>query len=293
MPSIHPSWAEVGTVSSEAAQLTGLPTGCPVTIGAADSQCAAFGSGVFGPGAISEMAGASSCLNSVIAVPSRNPRITHYSYLYPDVFSTELGINVSGGALRWAIERFGLPSFAALEAGAQHVLNRLRSGDVADPRAIAPLFLPYLGDGERDDPALRAAFLGVSERHDDDALAYAVVEGIAFAVAETTSVLIEAGSPLDELRVGGGGGGLPALAQLKATTLARPVVHLEHDSAPVGVAMLAAGSQGFAAEARAAIERGVGRARRFEPDPRLADAIASRYAWFIRVRESGAVRLAA
>jgi xylulokinase len=293
LPSVHPSWATVGSVTTAAADTTGLTAGCPVVIGAADSQCAAFGSAVFGPGAISEMAGASSCLNSVIVEPSRDHRITHYSYVVPDVFCTELGINVSGGALTWAIERFGLSDFEQLEAAAQRVLTRLRTGDIADPRATAPLFLPYLGDGERDDPALRAAFLGVSERHDRDALAYAVVEGIAFAVAETVSVLVAAGSPLHELRVGGGGGRLPALGELKAAALGCPVRHLEHDSAPVGVAMLAARELGFADAASDALERGVARARCFEPADRLSELIAARYRWFSAVRGSDAVRLTA
>jgi xylulokinase len=248
---------------------------------------------VFDAGAISEMAGASSCLNSVLATPSPDRRITHYGYLLPGVFCTELGINVSGGALRWAIDRFGLTGFDELEAGAQRILGRLRAGGVADARSVAPLFLPYLGDGERDDPALRAAFVGLSERHDRDALCYAVVEGIAFAVAETTSVLTEAGSPLHELRVGGGGGRLAALGTLKAATLGCPVAHVEHDPAPLGVAMLAARATGFGQQAQAAIEAGVARARRFDPEPHVAELVASRYRWFTEVRESDAVRLAA
>ena len=291
LPAVHPSWAIVGSVTTAAASTTGLTAGCPVVIGAADSQCAAFGSAVLGPGAISEMAGASSCLNSVIVEPSDDHRITHYSYVLPEVFCTELGINVSGGALTWAIERFGLADFQQLEAAAQRVLTRLRSGNVADPRAAAPLFLPYLGDGERDDPALRAAFLGMSERHDRDALVYAVLEGIAFAVAESVSVLVAAGSPLQELRVGGGGGRLPALGELKAAALGCPVRHLEHDSAPVGVAMLAAREAGFADAASEALERGVARARCFEPADRLSELIAARYRWFADVRGSDAVRL--
>ncbi len=139
---------------------------------------------------------------------------------------------------------------------------------------------------------MRAAFVGLSERHDTDALSYAVVEGIAFAVAETTSVLIEAGSPLQELRVGGGGGRLATLGALKATTLGCPVAHLEHDSAPLGVAMLAARAN-VGDDAQAAIEAGVARARRFEPEPRIAELVASRYRWFVDVRASEAVRLAA
>jgi sugar (pentulose or hexulose) kinase len=291
LPTVTPSWATVGEVSREASEKTGIAAGCPVIVGAADSQCAAFGSGVLGPGPISEMAGASSCLNSLLAAPAADRRITHYSYVTPEWFCTELGINVTGGALTWAIDRLRLTGFDELESSAQSVLSRLRKGDFGDPRAVAPLFLPYLGDGERDDPSLRAGFVGVSERHGTDALAYAVIEGLAFGVAETVEVLVDAGSPLHELRVGGGGARLDALGELKAAVLRRPVCHLNHDSAPVGVALLAAQAVGYATEAVDAVRTEIARAKRFEPDGRLADVIGARYRWFVDVRASAAVRM--
>ncbi len=305
-PDVLAPWAEAAPLSDAAATRMGLAAGCPVVTGAADSQCAAFGSGVAGPGPISEMAGASSCLNSVIAEPSADLRITHYSHVVPGWFSTELGVNVSGGALTWALGALGMESFGELESRAARVRSALAGGEagrgqtnggqtggggVADPRAVAPLFLPYLGDGERDDPALRAGFLGLSDRHGRDELAYAVVEGLAFGIAETVAVLRAGGSPLRELRVAGGGGRLATLGQIKADVLERPVRHLAADSAPVGVALLAATGAGFGDEAAAALAGNVQRAQSFAPGERSADAVRDRYRWFLEVRESDAVRL--
>ena len=245
-----------------------------------------------GPGPISEMAGASSCLNSVIAEPSGDLRITHYSHVVPGCYSTELGVNVSGGALTWAVGALGIADFAELESRAARVRATLSAGPATDPRAGAPLFLPYLGDGERDDPALRAGFVGLSDRHGRDELAYAVLEGLAFGIAETVSVLRAAGSPLEELRVAGGGARLATLGQIKADVLQRPVRHLDRDSAPVGVAMLAAAGTGLRDEAAAALAANVRRARIFEPTAG-GDAVRERYGWFLDVRSSEAVRLRA
>ncbi len=289
-PPVFAPWSRIASVGEAAAARTGISPGCPVVLGAADSQCAAFGSDVVAPGSISEMAGASSCLNSVIPEPSADLRITHYSHVVPDCYCTELGVNVSGAALTWALEQFAFDGFETLEAGAARVLTDLARGRT-EPRLAAPLFLPYLGDGERDDPSLRAAFVGLSDRHGRAELAYAVLEGLAFAVAETVSVLIAAGSPLDELRVAGGGARLATLGQIKAAALARPVRHLAHDSAPVGVALLAAAQTGFAAEVQDAAAANLGRARVFEPDPGSGVAIGERYQWFLDVRGSDAVRL--
>ena len=52
--------------------------------------------------------------------------------------------------------------------------------------------------------------------------------------------------------------GSAALGQIKADALERPVIHLAHDSAPVGVGLLAAGPAGFAGEARAALAANLG-----------------------------------
>jgi xylulokinase len=153
---------------------------------------------------------------------------------------------------------------------------------------MAPLFLPYLGDGERDDPHLRAAFIGLSSRHERRALAYAVLEGVAFAVWSTLVTLQQAGSPLTELRVSGGGGRLALLSQLKADVLGRPVVDLPHDATVIGAAMLAGSACGLQDEARAAIDGVVANGRRFEPTPWGREVVAARATWFERtLREPG------
>ncbi len=150
-PEVVAPWQVAGAVSAEVAAATGAPPGCPVVIGAADSQCAAYGSGVNDPGPISEMAGASSCLNSIVPEPLGDPVVTHYSHVLPDRFCTELGVNTTGAAVQWALSRLAFEDYATLESAAAHLHTALREGAHADPIAAAPLFLPYLGDGERND----------------------------------------------------------------------------------------------------------------------------------------------
>jgi sugar (pentulose or hexulose) kinase len=292
-PEVSPPWIQVAGVSEAVAQRTGVPAGCPVVLGAADSQCAAFGSGVNEPGPISEMAGASSCLNSIVHEPLSDVRVTHYSHVLPDRYCTELGVNTTGAAVQWAVTQLGYPDYAGLESGSRNVHEALRAGALDDPFTFAPLFLPYLGDGERDDVTLRAAFIGLADRHGRDELAYAVLEGIAFSVAEELRILVAAGSPCEELRVAGGGARLRTLGAIKADALGVPVVHLEADTAPVGVALLAARAIGYAREADAAVAAVVAGAQRFEPDLEAAVLLRRRRKWFDEVRASAAVRVGA
>ena len=292
-PAALPPWAQIAELPERAAGELGLQAGVPLVIGAADSQCAAFGAGVTEPGPVSEMAGASSCLNSVVLSPLDDLRVTHYSHVVPDCFCTELGVNTTGAAISWAVGALGYRGFGELAGDAERFRRRLQRGAHGGGRTAAvdaaPLFLPYLGDGERDDPTARGGFVGLSDRHDRAALAFAVIEGVALGVRSVLTVLEQAGSPLSELRVGGGGARIHLTGQLKADLLSRPVLHLDIDPAGFGAAMLAADAAGLAGEASAAVGATLRRARKFIPSRWGSGFERERATWFDQVRPSAAV----
>ena len=296
-PEALPSWATAAELPAAAAAETGLPAGIPVVIGAGDSQCVAFGAGVVDPGPASEMAGASSCLNSAVIEPLADVRVTHYSHVVPDRFttasaSTRAGLRSTGRCGGSAIR--GTPAFAA---DAERLRRRLRRTPT-DARDVAPLFLPYLGDGERDDPALRGAFVGLSLRHDRPALAYAVLEGIAFGVARALrGARKRRARPSRELRVAGG-----AAVACRCSPRSRPTFSAARagrwraDAAATGTALLACtAAAGHRRRGHAAAgDRGASpaAAERFEPS---AGATSSRLRerrlqWFEHTRAAAAVR---
>jgi xylulokinase len=298
-PPVLRPWEVAAQLPRRTADELGLDTGVPIVIGAADSQCAAFGVSVTGPGPVSEMAGASSCLNSAVAEPLLDLRVTHYSHAVPGCYCTELGVNTTGAAISWAVRALGYATYEELSADAQRCRRRLQragprgsgagTATAADAVEAAPLFLPYLGDGERDDPSARAGFIGLSDRHGRPELAFAVIEGVALGVRAVLQILQQAGSPLAELRVGGGGARIDLSGQIKADLLGRRVLHLDLDPAGFGAAMLAAAAAGMpdeAAEAARAVRR---RARRFTPSRWGSQFEMHRAAWFDQVRTDAAV----
>jgi sugar (pentulose or hexulose) kinase len=268
-----------------------LREGIPIVIGAGDSQCVAFGAGVVDPGPISEMAGASSCLNSAVAEPAEDLRITHYNHVVPDRYTTELGLNTTGASIEWAVSRLGYSGYDELSADIEVFRREVINNGQEDPLGIAPLYFPYLGDGERDDPTARGALLWLSDRHPRAALAYAIAEGVAFGVRERVMTLHRAGSPLEELRVAGGGAHLDALGQMKADALGCPVLHMEADTAAVGTALLAGAAAGVDDEARAAISSIVSRARTFYPDPAASETLRVRAGHFTELMSSRALHV--
>jgi sugar (pentulose or hexulose) kinase len=112
---------------------------------------------------------------------------------------------------------------------------------------------------------------------------------VAAAIGSRIDVLRLAGSPVDEVRVAGGGARLEVMGQVKADLFGVPVVHLAHDTTAMGVAMLAASAAGHADAAREAIAASVGAGRRFEQSSRAVDVMAQRQRWYRSVRPSPAV----
>ena len=274
-PAVVPSWSIAGEIRPKLARRLGLPASVPVVAGAGDSIACALGAGVTAAGPVSEMAGSSSCFNSVVAEPLPDQDVTHYpSITEPAGYVTEVGINTTGEAVDWLVELFYARARPADYA-------RLEQAVAESPRGAGGLvFAPVLGDGERDDPALRGAVTGLSLRHDRGAVARAAMEGIACGVRARLETLGRTSAPATELRVSGGGAGMAVWNQIKADVTGIPVVRVAGDSTAAGAAMLAglgAGVYGDAAEAASAGYRPLGRA---EPDPAhraLYDDLYERY----------------
>jgi len=152
------------------------------------------------------------------------------------------------------------------------------------------LALPVLGDGERTDPALRGAFVGLSLRHDRAALARALLEGVAFAIRGQLDLLRQGGAPVTELRVSGGDARLRTWNRIKADVTGIPVSTIPGDAAVTGVAMLAGIGAGVYRDAAEAIERCVRRDPPIRPDAGLCQLYETGYAAWRSLAEARAVR---
>jgi sugar (pentulose or hexulose) kinase len=265
LPPVRRSEEVVGQVTAKAARESGLAPGTPVVIGGADSQACALGGGVVSRGPVSEMAGSSTCLNAVVSDVLPNLQVTHYPHVVSDALTTETGINTTGAAIAWLADlayggrsgRAGAADYAAIdhEAGS------------AAPGADGLLALPVLGDGERTDPGQRGALVGLSLRHGRGALARAVMEGVAFAIADQLDLLRAGGAPPTELRVSGGDSRLRTWNRVKADVTGVPVRTVPGDAAVTGVAMLAGLGVGLYSSVADVIERCVRPDPPIDPDP--------------------------
>jgi sugar (pentulose or hexulose) kinase len=276
LPELRPSWRVIGGLRPELARTLKITRDIPVIAGAGDSIACALGAGVTAPGPVSEMAGSSSCFNSVVQQPLADPDITHYPSAISDHgYVTEVGLNTTGEALDWLAQLFygrtpRRDDYARIEQAAQ----------TAAPGADGLLFAPVLGDGERDDPALRGTAAGLSLRHDRTAWARATLEGVAFGVRARLETLQRADAQATELRVSGGGARIALWNQIKADVTGIPVVCVPGDSTAAGTAMLAGLGAGVYEDINQAIKAAYRPGPVAEPDPRhrgLYDEMYARY----------------
>ena len=144
----------------------------------------------------------------------------------------------------------------------------------------APLFLPYL-NGERtphNDAKATGLFHGLTSATDAADLAYAVMEGVAFSLADGHAALTAAGTPVDEAIALGGGSNSSAWLKLVAASAGIRLIRAEGGDrggafGAARLAMLAAGEGDIDA-----VCQPPGIAEVIEPDPVLAQRLLPRLA---------------
>ncbi len=288
VPPVRGSDEVVGELRPALVRRFGLAHAVPVVIGGADSQACALGAGVVAPGPVSEMAGSSTCLNSVVQEPLTELLITHYPHVVPGPYTTETGINTTGAAVAWLADL--LYGGRAGRAGGRDYLAFDAEASTVAAGADGVLVLPVLGDGERTDADLRAAFTGLSQRHGRAVLARAMLEGAAFAIRAQLELLRSAGAPITELRVSGGDARLATWSRIKAEVTGLPVRTVPGDAAALGVAMLAGIGAGVYRDAADAIARCVRTDPPIEPVPGAHAAYEEPYRAYRELAASQIVR---
>ena len=267
-----------GTLTREAAGRLGLRAGLPVAAGAADTAAAMLGGGLLRPGSVQLTVGTGGQIVAPKSSPEPDPHErTHlYRAAVPDLWYSMAAIQNAGLALEWVR--------GVLGASWEEVYEEAFA---VPPGAGGVVFLPYLS-GERTprfDPGARGVWTGLGLDHGRGHLLRAALEGVVFALREGLEALEDAGTPVPELRLAGGGTVGEPWRRLLADVLGRPLRMLPDAMASVasarGAALLAGVASGVYRTARDTIA--------LAPDPdrvmRSSDASVAYEAAYARYRE--------
>jgi xylulokinase len=234
MPRLVEGSSASGNLTAETAATLGLQAGIVVAGGAGDNAASAVGMGAVNAGEGFLSLGTSGVL--FVVTPKYQPNAasaTHaFCHAVPDRWHQMSVMLSAASCLQWVTKLLGASSEAVLESQA--------SGLNAAQRTNAPLFLPYLS-GERtphNDAVTRGSFHELSHDTDAAALAYSVIEGVSFGLADGMRALQAAGCDVKQLSLVGGGARSALWAQQLATLLDINIV--THQESAAGGALGAA-----------------------------------------------------
>jgi xylulokinase len=231
LPPVLSPGQRAGTLSSAAAERTGLVAGTPLIVGGADHVLSAFAAGVEKEGDwLVKLGGAGDIL-----VASDRPIVDSRIYLdahpIPGRWLPNGCMATSGSLIRWYQSLVGGEELTVLDTEATH----RPAADI--------LCLPYfLGEkSPLHDPDLRGTFVGMHLGHTRADLYRSVLEGIAFGFRHHAEVFGEIGVRQDRVMITNGGSKSILWKQIHAEVLGTemfPIV--DHPGASLGAALIAA-----------------------------------------------------
>jgi xylulokinase len=258
---LDPAWLPRALESPEVSGETSA--GTPVAAGAGDQAAAALGVGVDRPGPVSVVLGTSGTVFAALPAFAADPqaRVHAFCHAVPGGWHA-MGVMLSAaGSLRWLRDALGGGSgYDELTAAAQKW----------PPGTEGLTFLPYLS-GERTphaDPHARAAFAGLTLRHDRGALVRAVLEGVAYGLRDSLELLRELRVDPRAGHVSGGGARSELWLRIIASVLGLPIQRTETDEGSAyGAALLGGVAAGVFRDVHEAVSTCVRLLDPIEPDP--------------------------
>jgi xylulokinase len=266
-----------GTLRAEAAARLGLPAGIAVAGGAGDNAGGAAGIGCVAPGDAFVSLGTSGVVfvSDPGFLPDPERAVHAFCHCIPGTWHRMSVILSAAASLAWLARATGA-SEAALLAEME------AEGLEARGRVV---FLPYLS-GERtphNDAAAAGTFFGLDGATGRADLTRAVLEGVAFALADGLDALEARGARIPALTAIGGGARSAAWLRFLAAALDRPILAVTGGEVgpALGAARLARIACGDGTVQEVCTKPPV--AATHDPEPALAAALAPRRAIYRRL----------
>jgi xylulokinase len=269
MPRLVEGCAPAARLRSEMALRWGMTKQPVIAGGAGDNPAGAIGIGAIRPGAAFVSLGTSGALlaptNAIAANPER--AVHTFCHAIPARWLQAGAILSAASSLAWLARLLGTSEADLLEP------LGLR------PKAPSPVsFLPYLS-GERtphDDPEARGMLDGLSHGTDRAAIVQAVLEGVAFAIADCRDALADTGIVISEADAIGGGSRSWFWLSVLANVLNIPIHRFADGETGAAFGAARLGRLAVTGEAVEAVCTAPRRVETFEPEQALADAYAER-----------------
>jgi xylulokinase len=275
MPKTFEGTEFTGYVTEEAAALTGLKAGTPVAAGGGDQAAGAVGVGAVEPGIVGLTVGTSGVVFATTPSALIEPegRLHAFCHAVPGMWHF-MGVMLSAaGSLQWYRDTLA-PNIGFDEL--------LREAESIPAGSEGLQFLPYLS-GERTphpDPLARGAFIGLTLRHSRAHMTRAVLEGVAFGLKDSFTLIQNAGlGAITQVRASGGGTKGALWRQIMASVLEAELVTVNTtEGGAYGAALLAGVGAGAWSDVASTCKACIKITGSTLPDPAQMDAYRKSYA---------------
>lgn len=253
LPKVYESPDATGTISAQAAAVTGLKEGTIVVGGAGDNAAAAVGVGAVCDKRAFTTIGTSGVVYAHTSqmITDKQGRVHTFCCAVPGEWHVMGVTQAAGLSLKWFKDNFcGEEARTAAEMGMDVYYLTDKEAEKSGIGANRLLYLPYLM-GERTphlDPDCRGAFFGLSAIHKKRDMIRAVMEGVSFSLRDCAEILKQTGIDISDMTVCGGGSSSPLWRDMLADIYGLPVKTCKSkEGAALGAAILAGvGSRVFA-----------------------------------------------
>ncbi|MHC4403331.1 MAG: FGGY-family carbohydrate kinase [Planctomycetota bacterium] len=277
-----PSGTVVDTIPASAADALGLPNDVLVVAGGHDQPCGALGAGVVRPGLAMYATGTVECITPafdrpIFAEGLFRSNLCTYDHALQGMYTTVLFSLTGGNLLRWFRDEWGAAECQEARRTGADPFDLLIDRMASEPTGL--VVLPYFTPSGTPyfDAHVPGAILGLRLTTTRAEVLRALLEGVAMEMRLNVDILEQAGLPVDQFRAIGGGAKSPALTQLKADVLGRPVTTLAVTEAGcLGAAMLACAAHA-GASLQDLVETWVQTTSVVEPDRRRAPVYSERF----------------
>lgn len=254
LPPLMESSDAAGTVTSRAAEETGLQPGTVVAAGAGDNAAAAVGTGVVTVGKAFATIGTSGVVFAHADQVQIDPkgRVHTFCAAVPGAYTVMSCTLAAGLSLKWFRDQFCQAECqTAAQMGEDPYTLMSQEAAQSPIGANRLVYLPYLM-GERSpllDADARGAFIGLSGIHARRDLLRAVMEGVIYSMRQNLEVLRGMGIAPAEMLACGGGARSPFWRQMMADVFALPVRTVKNTEGPaLGAAILGGVAAGMYAD---------------------------------------------
>lgn len=210
-PPVVESSVVTGTVTREAAELTGLMPGTPVAGGGGDSVIQTTGMGLIKEGILGLTLGTGGIVAMGMSqyLENHNETLQFFCNNQKDLYHVMGVMLACGGSYQWyrntlctdemlQAKKLGADPYELLNEGAKN----------SEPGAKGLMYLPYLS-GERapyTDPNLRGCFIGLSQSHNKGDITRSVMEGVGYGMRQISEAILNLKPmKLERIIISGGG----------------------------------------------------------------------------------------